>query len=136
MRLVNLLHGAVNALAFIYGYVVVQQMTVSKVDDLLLGDVADAVKTSHHVAPLLSVDEGINKLAGAAVVVFHLLVSIKLHIVDNRGQQVVREFATLQLLNFAQHQVAHLFQCLALFGQTLNDERRIFGQRIDEGCAT
>lgn len=91
-------------------------MAAGKADDLLLRDVAYAVETSHHVAPFLLVYEGVDKLACAAVVALHLVIGLELHVVDDRRQQVVGELAALELGDFAQHQVAHLIQRLALLG--------------------
>ena len=60
--------------------------------------------------PRVAIDKGVHLLTYAPEVVVNGVLIAQLHIVDNAGQQVVREVTLLQIVELGKHQGANLFE--------------------------
>ena len=110
LRLVYLLDRSVVSDAFVHGYVVVAEMTVGKVYYLLFGYLRDAVHAVCHIAPFLTVDEGIDKYVGTSFVAFKGGVISQFLVVDYRFEQIFVEVSFLQFVYFFEKQGLYIIE--------------------------
>ena len=108
--LLNLLLCGVFALMFVDDGVAVGEMALGEVHNLLLCDAGDAVEAFHLRLPRASVDEGVDERRCATLVTVERAQELELHVVLNRRQQLVAELATLELLDFCEHDSLHLVE--------------------------
>ena len=135
-RFVDFLLRRVHTLTLVHSHIVVAQMLVGKGHDLCFGDTRHALEPAYDIEPVLPVDKGILHQLRARTVVEQRLVVVELEVVHHRWEKLVGEVTSLQLSYFAQHQVAHFFKTLPLFGHSLNDKLPIIGQRLGVGTGS
>ena len=129
-RLVNLLLQRVNTLCLVNGHVAVGEEVIGEINDFLFGNLRDSVDKSHFILPVLIVDESIDIHVGTSAVAFQQSVVGTFLVVDNAGQQVVREVTLLQLFDLTKHQLLHLVERLTLFRSAHQEEGSVVVQKF------
>ena len=126
LRFLNLLFVGVFALTLVDdGAVVILQILVGKSHDVLLCQLRHAVKGSHLVGPIASVDERLYKPVGTCIVAFQLIELVELEVVDVGLQHFLVKVAVAQLLQLAQQQVFHLVQRLSCLRSSGHQESTV-----------
>ena len=121
-RLVDLLLQRVNTLTLIHHSIAIGKELVGEVHKILLRDLRDTIEFAYFVFPVYLVDKGIHKHISAHLVVLQLLVVVTFLVIQNAGQQVVREVTLLQFVNLGKKQLLHLVKTLPLLGGTREQE--------------
>ena len=109
-RLVNLLLKGVNTLLLEDSGITIGKETAGEVDNLLLCHAGNTLRLTDMMLPTLTIDKSVHLLADAPRVVVKGSLFAQFAVIDDRGQQVIREAALLQILKFCQHQRAYLLQ--------------------------
>ena len=135
-RLVDLLLQTVDALLLEDGNIAIGEELVGKGHQLLLRDLRDAVDTFHLLFPVHFINKGPNKHACTPAIALQQGIVRAFHVVDDTGQQVIREVALLQLINLSEHQAPHLFKGLTLLGSPHQKEPTMVMQQLATTCCT
>ena len=105
-------------------------MTAHEVHDLLLRHARDTVEAAYLLFPRNLVDEGVDEQSGTCLVAFERVVVRQLGVVDDRGEQVVREVAIGQVVQLAEEQLLHLVEGLSFLRCSAHDKGRIVAQGL------
>ena len=129
-RLVDLLQSRVNTLFLIHHDIAIGKETIGEINNLLLGNLGDAVNLSYLLLPVYLINKGIDKQVCTPTVTLQQLVIAAFLVIDDAGQEVIGKVTFLQFLNLSQQQVFHLVECLSLFGSTCHDEATMIAQQF------
>ena len=129
-RLVNLLLRGINTLLLVNGDIVVGKEAIGEINNLPFGHALHTMDTLNLILPLHTIDESINKSRCASIVAFQRAEVFEFLVVDDAGQQVIRELTLFQLLDFTKQELPHFVERLFLLGHSTQDKEGIVSQRL------
>ena len=122
----------VHALTLIDGHVALGEEAVGEVHNLLLRYPSEAVHLADLLLPFDAIDEGVQHLGCARLIVVKASQLVQFLIVKRRHQQIVVEVASLQFLHFCKHEFLHLVERLSFLGHTGKQEEAVVEHRFHE----
>ena len=105
----------VNALTLVHNGIAIVEEASGKIHHVFLSELSLTVDSMYGILPFYTIDECVDISVSSLLVVVERFVIIEFLVVDDAWQQVIGEVALLDVVDFAQQQLAHIVESLSFF---------------------